>query len=228
MKKVRAYSLMVSTLLLVTARLGAVAESHDFGRWEPEIAAFEASDRTNSPPKGGLLFIGSSTVRLWKSLAEDFKGYAVINRGFGGSEILDSTHFAKRIVFPYEPRRIFLRAGGNDIFAGHSPEEVFQNFTGFVATVHSRLPRTEVVFISLCPSVARWSQAEQERALNRKVEEFARRTARVKYLETYDLSLGPDGRPRPDLFAPDELHLNRQGYRLLADRVRAFLRANPQ
>jgi lysophospholipase L1-like esterase len=217
---------MTFCLVVAALRLAAAQASHDFARWEPEIVAFEASDRTNPPPKGGILFIGSSTIRLWTSLAEDFNGFHVINRGFGGSEILDAAHYADRIVFPYEPSRIFLRAGGNDIFAGKSPEEAFQDFTRFVALVHARLPRTEVVFISLCPSIARWSQAEKERALNRQVEGFARHAAGVKYLEIYDLSLGPDGRPRPDLFAPDELHLNALGYRLLADRVRPLVRAD--
>ena len=72
---------------------------HDFEKWEKEIAAFEQTDRTNPPPRGALLFIGSSTIRFWKTLAQDFPGQHVINRGFGGSEIADSTHFAGRIVF---------------------------------------------------------------------------------------------------------------------------------
>src|SRR5437660_1738407 len=93
---------------------------HNFAKWEKEISAYEASDRTNAPPKGGIVFIGSSTIRLWKTLPQDFPGYNVINRGFGGSEIIDSAHFADRIIFPYEPRMVLLRAGGNDLSAGMS------------------------------------------------------------------------------------------------------------
>ena len=100
----------------------------DFEKWEKEIAAYEQADRTSLPPKGGLLFIGSSTIRLWKTLAQDFPLHNVINRGFGGSQIVDSTHFAERIIFPYAPRMILLRAGGNDIHAGKSPELVFSDF----------------------------------------------------------------------------------------------------
>src|SRR5262245_15054396 len=88
---------------------------HDFARWENEIAAYEQMDRTNPPPNGALLFIGSSTIRLWKTLAEDFPEQRVINRGFGGSEIVDATHFAERLIFPHVPRMVFLRAGGNDL-----------------------------------------------------------------------------------------------------------------
>src|SRR5438876_9765740 len=92
-------------LLFAAGRCGISAEaSHNFDKWEKDIAAFEQSDRTNPPPKGALLFIGSSTIGRWKTLAKDFPKHRVINRGFGGSEIVDSTHFAQRIIFPYDPQ----------------------------------------------------------------------------------------------------------------------------
>jgi lysophospholipase L1-like esterase len=197
--------------------------THDFAKWENEISAFEAMDRTNPPPEQGVLFIGSSTIRLWKSLVRDFPEHRVINRGFGGSEIVDSTHFADRIVFPYKPRMVVLRAGGNDINGGKSAQQVFVDFTEFVSKIRSRLPGTEIVYISLCPSPARWQQAREERVLNGLIQDFARRTAGVKYVETYDLSVGPDGKPRPELFVEDKLHFNTEGYELLAKRVRPFL-----
>lgn len=195
----------------------------DFSRWEKEISAFEAKDRANSAPQGAVLFTGSSTIRLWTTQAEDFPGHRIINRGFGGSQIVDCTHFADRIVFPYRPHTIFLRAGGNDIHDGKTPEEVFADFREFVRVVHAQLPATDIVFIGLCPSVARWNQAEAERRLNVAVKKFARRALHVKYLECYAMTLGADGRPRPELFVADQLHLNGQGYRVLAERVRPFL-----
>src|SRR6185312_15389679 len=121
------------------AGLPAAAPPHNFARWEKEIAAYEAADRVNPPPKGGALFVGSSTIRLWKTLAQDFPNHQVINRGVGGSEIVDATYFADRIIFPYEPRQIFLRAGGNDIHAGRLPKEVAADFADFVRVVHDRL-----------------------------------------------------------------------------------------
>jgi lysophospholipase L1-like esterase len=204
-------------------RASGAEGNHNFARWEPEITAFEQADRTNPPPKDAVLFIGSSTIRFWTTLPQDFPGQRVINRGFGGSEIVDSTHFAERIIFPYQPRMVFLRAGGNDIHAGKSPEQVFSDFKDFVAKIQAKLPQTEVVFISLCPSVARWDQAEKEKKLNSMVEEFAHSTPRVKYIETYSISLGPDGKPRPELFREDKLHFNAEGYKLLAASVRHFL-----
>jgi lysophospholipase L1-like esterase len=219
-----AFLSLVGFLMVAPWRASLCAEAeHDFGRWEKEIAAYEQMDRTNPPPKSALLFIGSSTIRLWKTLAQDFPGHRVINRGFGGSEIVDSTHFAERVIFPYKPRMVFLRAGGNDLNAGKSPGEVFADFKEFVAKLHAELPETEIVFISLSPSIARWKQADKEKELDRMIEEFIHRTPRLKYIETYFMTLGPDGQPRPELFVDDKLHLNAEGYKLLAACVRPFL-----
>ena len=202
------------------------ADSDPFAKWEKEIAAFEAADRTNPPPKGALLFIGSSTVRMWKTLAQDLPGHTTINRGFGGSQIVDSTHFADRIIIPYKPKKVLLRAGGNDINAGKSAEQVFADFKAFVAKIHSALPETEVVFIGLSPAISRWKQAEANKTLNNLVADYARTTRGVKYIECYDISLGPDGQPRPELFLADKLHFNAEGYKLLAEKLRQFLASN--
>lgn len=222
--KCSSFLALAALLVLPFERAGfAVEAAHDFGKWERDISAYEQMDRTNPPPKGALLFIGSSTIRRWTSLAQDFPQHKVINRGFGGSEIADATHFADRIIFPYSPRMVLLRAGGNDINAGKSPEQVFSDFKEFVATVQAKLPEADIVFISLCPSVARWKQADKEKALNSMVQQYARQAPRVKYLETYDISLGPNGEPRPELFVADKLHFNADGYQLLAARVRSWL-----
>jgi acetyl esterase/lipase/lysophospholipase L1-like esterase len=198
-------------------------EIHDFARWEKEIAAMEASEQTNPPPKHAVLFLGSSTIRLWKTLTADFPGVPTVNRGFGGSAIEDSTHFAERLVFPYAPKQIIFRAGGNDLQDGKSATEICNDFKAFVAKVHARLPDTEIVFLSWNHSPSRWSSAARERALNQLVAEFARQQQRVKYLDVTDLSLDTTGQPRADLFLADRLHFNAEGYRLLAERVRPVL-----
>src|SRR5436190_1874133 len=159
-----AFFSLVAFLLVAPAPQGISAAEHNYAKWEKEIAAYEQADRTNAPPKGGVLFIGSSTIRLWKTLAQDFPEHRVINRGFGGSEIVDSTHFADRVIFPYQPRMILIRAGGNDLWAGKSAEQVFADFKEFATTIHRKLPDTEVVFISLSPSIARLNQADKEKA----------------------------------------------------------------
>jgi lysophospholipase L1-like esterase len=223
MKPVALLSL-VSFLLVAPWRMAVAAEAeHNFAKWEKDIAAYEQADRTNTPPKGALLFIGSSTIVRWKTLAHDFPEQRLINRGFGGSEIVDATHFAERVILPYAPRMVFLRSGGNDLWGGKSAEQVFADFKEFVAKIHSKLPETEIVFISLSPSVARWKQADKEKAVNNMVEEFVKRTSHLKYIETYPMVLGADGQPRPELFVADKLHFNEDGYKLLIERVRPYL-----
>jgi len=216
-------SIFCLNLLGLTGSLTAAEPVHDFAQWETEISAFERSDRIHPPVKGGILFIGSSTIRLWQSLPQDFPGLAVINRGFGGSEMADSTHFADRIIFPYEPSMIFLRAGGNDLWAGKTPERVFADFKDFVAKVRTRLPRTEIVYIAWNPTVARWQQANKEKEMNRLIEGYVRQKPGLKYLDAWSIPLDAAGKPRPELFRADGLHFNAAGYRELIRRVRPFL-----
>lgn len=217
-------------LLVVAPRvsLGQAAEAsyaaaRDYSKWEKEVAAYEKADRENPPPKGGALFIGSSTIRLWKTLAEDYPGHKVINRGFGGTEIVDATHFAERLIFPHEPRQIFLRAGGNDIHNGRVPREVAWDFVEFVRVVHARLPKTEILYIAVSPAPARWGENDKYRELNRLIREWSLDMPRVGYIDAFDISLAPDGSAREGLFVKDRLHLNADGYRILADRVRPYL-----
>jgi GDSL-like Lipase/Acylhydrolase family len=220
MKSITFLSLAVSIVVLQSRPATGTETNHNFAQWEGEIAAFEQSDRTNPPPKGGVEFTGSSMIRRWSTLAQDFLGQPVFNRGFGGSEIVDSTHFAPRIIFPYAPRMIMFRAGGNDLWAGESPAQVFADFQEFYSVVHAKLPETEIVFISWSPTPSRWKQHELEKELNELVKHFSEHTPHLQYLEAYDLPLGTNGRPRPELFVADQLHFNAEGYKLLAERVR--------
>jgi lysophospholipase L1-like esterase len=215
---------LLGLLLLSSSLANAQApKSSDPSRWEKDIAAYEAQDKANPPPKGAALFIGSSTIRRWTTLAQDFPEHKTINRGFGGSQIADATYYADRIVIPYAPRAVFLRAGGNDLNAGKSVEQVFEDYTAFVAKVHARLPDTQIAFISLSPSIARWKQADKEKALNELVKNYVTGKPYLKYIETYDMVLGSDGQPRAELFVEDKLHFNAEGNRLLAERVRPYL-----
>ncbi len=215
---------VASVLLLGFAKLGMGAETaHNFTKWEKEIAAYEHADLTNPPPKSPLVFTGASAIRRWTSLARDFPGRPVLNRAFGGSEIVDVTHFADRIIFPYHPRMIFFRSGGNDLHNGRSVEQVFADYKEFVAAIHAKLPDVDIVFISLSPSIARWEQHEKEKALNKLIETYSRQTPHLKYVEDYDIVLGPDGQPRSELFVADKQHFNADVYKVLAERVRPLL-----
>ena len=191
--------------------------------FEAEINAFEAGDKTNPPPKEAILFIGSSSIRLWKTLAQDFPRHKVINRGFGGSQIIDSVNYAERIVIPYHPKQVLLYAGGNDINAGKSPEQVFGDFKSFVQKVQAALPGMPIAYISSGPNPARWAQVEKVKKLNQLVADYVRENPSLTFINVFPNMLGEDGIPRPEIYAPDRLHMNEKGYELWTGIIRPYL-----
>jgi lysophospholipase L1-like esterase len=182
-------------------------------RFDADNRAFETWDRKNSFPHNAVLFVGSSSIRMWPT-AESFPGLAVINRGFGGSHVSDVNHFAQRIVLKYRPRLIVFYAGDNDIAADKSPRQVFDDFQALVQLVHERLPEARVIYLPIKPSLARWARWPQMQNVNAQVEQLARTDQRLVYVNTATPMLGADGRPRRELFLDDGLHLNDNGYKL--------------
>lgn len=201
-----------------TPQAPAAVEQVKKAPFESEIAAFETADRQNPPPTGAVLFLGSSSIRLWTTLPQDFPELKVINRGFGGSEIADSVRYASRIVLPYKPRMIVFYAGGNDINGGKTPETVLKDFKAFVREVRKSLPQTRVVFISMNPAVSRWKKEAQFVEANRLIEEYVRTAAQkgrpLTFLDSHSKLLSATGEARPEIYRADGLHLNSKGYEL--------------
>jgi lysophospholipase L1-like esterase len=187
--------------------------------WEKEIAAIEKRQAESPPAKGGIVFAGSSTVRLW-DLAKAFPDWKATNSGFGGSEIRDVTHFADRVILKHQPRAIVFYAGDNDINSGRTPDQVVADFRSFAEAVHARLSKTKVFFISVKPSVRRWKQFDAQSKANKLVREFCGTDERLGYIDVVPAMLGGDGKPRPDLFVKDGLHLSAKGYEILNEAVR--------
>jgi lysophospholipase L1-like esterase len=197
-------------------------EAAKANRFEKEIAAYEMQDQKQPPPAGAALFVGSSSIRLW-DLGRCFPNVVAVNRGFGGSQLADSVHFAPRIVAPYKPAIIVLYAGDNDLNAGKAPQQVFADYRAFVELVHKDLPEAEIIYIGIKPSIARWKLIEQGRQTNRLIREFAASHARLKFIDVEAAMLGPDGQPRKELFRADGLHLNDEGYAVWTELVKACL-----
>lgn len=181
-----------------------------------EIATFEAADKQSPPPPGGIVFVGSSSIRFWTTLAQDFPELPVINRGFGGSQIVDSVRYADRIVLPYKPKMIVLYAGTNDVDAGKLPEQVLKDFQTFADKVHRKLPEMRLVYLAINPSVARWSQEAKALEVNHLIEHFIMHTAskarKLSFLNAHQQLLDAQGKPRPAILRADGLHLNAKGY----------------
>jgi lysophospholipase L1-like esterase len=199
-------------LVLVSCVAHAAVTPHSY--WEPAIEQFEAADRANPPPRGAVLFIGSSSIEKWKSLAADFPELKVINRGFGGSVIGDSTYFAGRIVAPYHPRAIVMYAGDNDLHEGLTPEQVRDEFVAFVQKVRAEDPGAPIAFVSTKPSMAFKALLPQIEQSNALIRAYIATQKNVTYLDIFTPMLGPDGQPQWKWFGPDGLHMNRTGYAL--------------
>jgi outer membrane protein assembly factor BamB/lysophospholipase L1-like esterase len=216
------YLAVASLALLPSVRQSWADDKQDFIRWEKDIAAFEMKDKENPPPKNAVLFAGSSSIRLW-DLKESFPDLEAINRGFGGSQIGDSTHFAPRIILKTEPRIIVLYAGDNDLAAGKTPEQVSEDFQAFAQLIHKELPTTKIIFIAIKPSPARWQLADKQKNANDLIEAYCKKHDGLAYLDMVKPMLGEDGKPRKELFVKDGLHLNEKGYELWASLLKSFL-----
>lgn len=207
----------------LVAWLGMAAVPADSAKWEKDIAAFEAADRLQAPPHQAILFLGSSSIRLWKTLTEDFADWQVINRGFGGSHVADSVAFVDRIVLPYQPRQIVFYAGDNDVAAGKSPKQVAKDFRAFAKKVRKDLPQCRISFIAIKPSPSRWNLHEKASEANQRIARWMKHRKRMDYIDVWTPMLGGDGQPQAALFVQDRLHLNAEGYRLWAGLVRPYL-----
>lgn len=181
-------------------------------RFEKEIRAFEAADRTNPPPRGATLFVGSSSIRLWTNLAEAFPGWTTVRRGFGGAHLTDVNAFFGRLVVPYRPSKIVLYAGENDIAAGRSPQEVLEAFQTFAAAVRAKLPGTKVYFLSMKPSPSRWHLSPQIDEGNALIRRYALLRPGFTFIDVASSLLAENGEPDPDFYVNDQLHLNSHGY----------------
>jgi lysophospholipase L1-like esterase len=223
----RNFKRLTCVLVVAIASLGMMASRARAaeGPFEKEIKAFETADQKQMPPKDAVLFIGSSSIRKWTTLAADFPGIAVINRGFGGSKIADSTRYADRIVFPYHPRLIVMYAGDNDIAAGNSPQKVLEDFQGFVKKVRETMPGEPIDFISIKPSLKRWKLVEKIKEANSLIEAYTKTEKGLGYIDVFPPMLGSDGKPRAELFQPDGLHMVHKGYELWTSIITPKLKA---
>ena len=195
-------------------------------RWKESFEQFAAADRAHAPKPGGVLFVGSSSIRLWDSLEQDFRALPVVTkRGFGGSRLSDCSDHVARLVLPYKPRLVIVYAGDNDLAEGATPAEVLASFKRFVDGVHRDLPETRIAYLSIKPSPLRATLMEQARAANRLIETYSASVPNLDYIDIYSKMVDADGRPRPELFAADMLHLNRAGYALWRHEISAHLGA---
>ena len=182
-----------------------------FARWEKNIAAIEKRLAANPPKPGAVFFAGSSSIVKW-DLKTFFPDANYVNAGFGGSVIADCTHFAPRLLTPYKPSVIVFYAGDNDIGRGGKAAAVLADFKAFVAAVRKDNPACRVLFIAVKPSLARWNKFEEQQKANALVKAYCEGEKGLTFVDVVPIMLGSDGKPEPDLFQKDGLHMTAKGY----------------
>lgn len=202
--------ILIALCLLPALALAQEAEN-PHARWEKTIADFEAQDREHPVAPGGILFLGSSSIRMW-DLEKSFPDLPVLNRGFGGSQIADSLFYCERVVLPYKPATIVFYAGDNDIAQKKTVETVVGDFKAFAANVWEQLPETRILFIGIKPSTARWNLYPEMKKVNEAIGQWAQSEPRLVLVDVEAAMLGEDGLPRPELLQKDGLHMTEEGY----------------
>ena len=193
------------------------------GRWEETIREFEQWDSKNTFPSDAVLFVGSSSIRMWPT-AECFDEFAVINRGFGGSQISEVNYFAGRIVLCYKPKVIVFYAGDNDVASGKSARRGFDDYKKFVTLVHEKLPETRIIYVGIKPSGSRWTLWPVMNEANMMIKDFSGKNGRLFYFDSATPLLGNDGKPNPAFFLKDQLHLNGKGYEVWTKKIRPIIK----
>ncbi len=185
--------------------------------WEDDIVDIEA--RYDTIPDVDIVFIGSSSIRKWDSLADDFSEYTVVNHGFGGSKVADSTYYYDRLVTPFTPELVVIFSGTNDVHGmsdnSKTGQQVFENFKDFYEKSQAETPGIPVVYISITPTPSRWDVWSDAKEANDLIEAYAETQDNLYFVDAVDEFL-INGEPNKDLFQGDNLHLTEEGYQIWA------------
>lgn len=220
MRKIYSYFALLFILLALPT---AHAQQNDPPFWK-EIQAFKQQDSQQMPPRDAILFVGSSSIKLWNNLQEMFPKHTVINRGFGGSNLLDLQRYLNDIVLPYQPKQIVIYSGENDIAGGNvQAPEVLERFQDVFQSIRQELPQVPVVFVSIKPSPSRLKYKPIIEEANLLIKDYLQTQPKTKYVDVYKPMLQPNGKPKPEIFTQDSLHMNQQGYQIWRKKIKSSL-----
>ena len=209
----------VAALALLATAAGAASP-----RWQSEFTAFAHADETQRPPPGGVVFVGSSSIRLWEGLETAFERFpTVVKRGFGGSTAADCAEHVDSLVAPYRPRIVVLYAGENDLAEGAAADEVASRVRAFIQQVRAAQPTTHIAVVSIKPSPLRAELLPAIREANARIRAILASVPNAQFIDVHSLMLDAEGHPRAELFGADRLHMSAAGYALWRREINARL-----
>ncbi|WP_375586441.1 SGNH/GDSL hydrolase family protein [Cyclobacterium xiamenense] len=213
------YYVYLPLLFLISSSL---AFAQDPTRFSDQVSQI-SKDYPVSDYQSSVVFTGSSTIRMWKSLQQDFPKEKIVNTGFGGSQASDLLYYLDELVLGYRPEKVFIYEGDNDLAAGKSTEEIITTYNLIVEQIRAELPDTEIILISAKPSLSRWELADSYLELNAAMKKYARVNKNVRYANLWNPMLTANKTPMEDIFLDDNLHMNAKGYAIWAKVLRKFL-----
>lgn len=189
-----------------------------------EIIAFRKQDSINKPKDGMLLFIGSSSFRLWKNVKEDFNNPNILNRAFGGATLSDVIYFQNDVALKYKPKKIFIYCGENDVANSDkaTPKVVFKRFKTLYKSLRNHFPKTPIIFVSLKPAISRWSMKDRMFQTNRLISSYLYKKKNAVFVNIWDKML-ENGEPKKDIFKEDKLHMNEKGYAIWVEEMKELV-----
>lgn len=221
MKQIRIF--FVCFLFLQCLNTGGFAQQK--APFSNEIETFKKQDLLNPPPKSAILFVGSSSFKLWPNVQSYFPEYKIINRGFGGSSLPDVIRYAQDIIIPYKPKQVVIYCGENDFMAdGVTGEIVFDRFTTLFKIIRGNLPKAHILFISIKPSPSRLKYLPEMVKANAMIKSYLENHRRTDYVDVYSKMLLADGTPMPEIFKSDKLHMNEAGYAIWQKAIKPYLK----
>lgn len=207
---------------ILTILATTILQAQDPERFEKEVRGIVAqNEHVNS--ENLILFTGSSSIRFWKSLGEDFPNHNVLNNGFGGSEMSDLLYYANELIIQYQPQQVFIYEGDNDIAADRSLDQIMKNAQQLTELIKNKIPRCDIVFISPKPSIARKSMFEKYHQLNGMLKQWCSENG-ITFIDVWPFMMNKEGKLREDIFIEDNLHMNAKGYAIWKDAVQPYLR----
>lgn len=212
----------IFSLLMIIAASRIFAQQLPFA---DEIEAFRRLDSVSPVAAGAILFVGSSSFRLWNDVQAAFPDHMIVNRGFGGSTIPDVTRYAENIIFPYHPKQIVIYYGDNDLAGSDTVtgQMVYERFVRLFQMIRSRMKQVDILFVSIKPSPSRANLMPRMEEANQLIAGFLRRQKHAVFIDVYHLMLTPDGQPMRDLFKEDRLHMNAKGYAIWQKAIAPYL-----